>query len=142
MKKTFAMILPLVGIFSILAVQQVAVKSVKPIKDTVVLSLPIVTDSNIAVDSSSYVGQEDMGKIRDEYKYVAKGGLEKAKVRGDVVLSELDSYLLRLDEQIKAKKKLAESKEEELRSLPSPKARKPPSVKKTPPVEYGDDENY
>jgi hypothetical protein len=122
MKKTFAILLPFVGIFSILGVQVVAIKTVAPLKDTVltVYAAPVI--EGVAADSSVYATPEELGQVRGEYRYVAKGGLEKAKAKGQKVVDELDVYLLRLSKEVEAKKKQVAVKESELKGLKSPSA--------------------
>jgi hypothetical protein len=147
MKNGFAMLLPLFGILSIFFVQQIAVGTVPAQKEPVTVVVMDTTHlaTNVAADTAEYATAEELSRLREDYRYVAKGGVKKARERGQRVTDELDSYLLRLDRQIEDKKKLVAAKEAELGALKSKPVAvvvKPPKKAVPQPSSEEDEENY
>ena len=154
MKTGFAMLIPFIGILSILAVQQVAIRTAPVTTATAVVYAPTGEEVTVAVDSSLYVTPEELGKVRGELRFVAKGGLDSAKKKGQKVTDELDTYLLSLDKQIDSKKQQIADKEKLLSELKAansaiskpvvttPKVTQVPVKKPKQPSQEEDDENY
>lgn len=141
MKKGFVLIMPFIAVLCLFCVQSVATGSVLTRKVPIVAFDPPVNipqQADVAIDT--VLDEAEFVKVKDSYKYVAKGGLEKAQKKGDNVISEMDAYLIKLDKEIAAKKRLIGQKEAELKELSMATAVPVKKAKKKQPSEEPNDD--